>query len=60
MNIQRYFPLALIALLMTTLASCSAIEGIFKAGVWSGVIIVVVVLALIIWVVSKIFGGGRS
>jgi len=60
MNIKRYFPLAIIALLTTTLASCSLIEGIFKAGVWSGVIIVVVVLALIIWLISKIFGGGRS
>jgi cytosine/uracil/thiamine/allantoin permease len=60
MNSKRYFPLAIIALLTTTLASCSLIEGIFKAGVWSGVIIVVIVLALIIWLVSKIFGGGRS
>ena len=60
MNIQKYFPLAFVALLMTTLSSCSLIEGIFKAGVWSGVIIVVVVLALIIWLISKIFGGGRS
>ncbi|CAM4166271.1 hypothetical protein SAMN06265348_105303 [Pedobacter westerhofensis] len=60
MNIKKYFPLALVALLVTTLSSCSAIEGIFKAGVWSGIIVVVVVLALIIWVISKIFGGGRS
>ena len=60
MNIKRYFPLALVALVMTTLSRCSLIEGIFKAGVWSGVIIVVVVLALIIWLISKIFGGGKS
>ena len=60
MNIKRHLPLAFVALLMTTLASCSAIEGIFKAGVWSGIIIVVIVLALIIWVISKIFGGGKS
>lgn len=59
-TIKKHFPLAIIALLMTTLSSCSMIEGIFKAGVWAGVIVVVVVLALIIWVVSKIFGGGRS
>jgi cytosine/uracil/thiamine/allantoin permease len=58
MMTKRYFPLAIVALLMTTLASCSAIEGIFKAGMWAGVIGVVVVLALIIWVISKIFGGG--
>ncbi|WP_432710019.1 hypothetical protein [Pedobacter sp.] len=54
---KRYLPLSLVVLLMTTLTSCSAIEGIFKAGVWSGVILVVIVLALIIWVISKIFGG---
>lgn len=60
MNTKKYFPLAIIALLTTTLASCSLVEGIFKAGVWSGIIVVVVVLALIIWVISKIFGGGRS
>lgn len=60
MNIQKYFPLALIALLMTTLTSCQAIESIFKAGVWSGVIAVVVVLGLIIWLVSRIFGGGKN
>ncbi|MBG6235400.1 cytosine/uracil/thiamine/allantoin permease [Pedobacter sp. CAN_A7] len=54
---KKYLPLSLVVLLMTTLTSCSAIEGIFKAGVWSGVILVVIVLALIIWVISKIFGG---
>jgi len=60
MNSKRYLPLALVALVMTTLSSCQLIEGIFKAGVWSGIIIVVVVLALIIWVLSKIFGGGGN
>jgi cytosine/uracil/thiamine/allantoin permease len=60
MKMTKYFPLALVALLTTTLASCSAIEGIFKAGVWSGVIVVVIVLAVIIWVISKIFGGRKS
>lgn len=40
-------------LVMTTLSSCEIIGGIFKAGVWVGVIIVVAVLALIFWLVSK-------
>ncbi|QQL49501.1 hypothetical protein [Mucilaginibacter ginkgonis] len=44
----------LLALMVMMLSSCSVIEGIFKAGVWVGVIIVVVILALIIWIVSKI------
>jgi len=60
MNIKKYLPLGLVALIMTTLSSCQLVEGIFKAGVWSGIIVVVVVLALIIWVVSKIFGGGSK
>ncbi|WP_165953070.1 hypothetical protein [Pedobacter changchengzhani] len=54
---KKIFPLAIIAFLCTTLSSCEVIGGIFKAGVWSGVIVVVIVLALIIWVLSKIFGG---
>ncbi|MCZ4242632.1 hypothetical protein [Pedobacter punctiformis] len=57
---KRAFPLVLIAFLCSTLGSCQLIEGIFKAGVWSGVIIVVVVLALIIWILAKIFGGSKS
>ena len=34
-------------------SSCQAIESIFKAGVWVGVIAVVVVIALIFWLISK-------
>jgi len=56
---KRYIPLAAIAILCTTLTSCELVEGIFKAGVWSGVIIVVIVLALIIWLISKVFGGRK-
>jgi hypothetical protein len=39
--------------LMLTLESCQAITGIFKAGVWVGIIIVVVVVALILWLIGK-------
>ena len=34
-------------------SSCQVIEGIFKAGVWVGVTIVVVIIALIFWLISK-------
>ena len=40
-------------LLSITLSSCQAIAGIFKAGVWCGVIGVVVIVAIIFWLVSK-------
>ncbi|MES2650409.1 MAG: hypothetical protein V4663_01650 [Bacteroidota bacterium] len=54
---KRYIPLSLIALFCTVLTSCDLIEGIFKAGVWTGVIIVILVIALVIWLISKVFGG---
>ena len=54
---QRHLPLMLVALLATTLTSCELVEGIFKAGMWTGVIVVVIILALVIWLISKVFGG---
>jgi len=42
----------LIVSILICLSSCSAIEGIFKAGVWVGIIAVVVVIILIIWLIS--------
>lgn len=57
---KRIFPISLIVLTCLSLSSCSVIEGIFKAGVWSGIIIVVVVVALVIWILAKLFGGGSK
>lgn len=45
--------------LLTLLSSCTVVGGIFKAGVWVGVLIVVLVLALIIWLVTR-GGSGKS
>jgi len=45
---------------ITLLSSCEVIGGIFKAGMWSGIIIVVIVIALIIWLISKFMGGRRG
>jgi hypothetical protein len=47
----------LILILMTMFyAGCGAIETIFKAGMWWGIIVVVGVIALIFFVISKLFG----
>lgn len=48
----QLFPLLV---LLLSLSSCEMIGDIFKAGVWSGVILVVVVIGLIIFVLRKIF-----
>ncbi len=40
-------------LIVITLSSCQAIAGIFKAGVWFGVIGVIVIIVVIFWLISK-------
>jgi len=53
-KINSFFIAALITFLMVSLSSCAAIAGIFKAGVWTGIIIVVVIIAIIIWIISRV------
>jgi len=36
-----------------SLSSCEAIGNIFKAGVWTGFLLVAVVVAVIIWIVAR-------
>lgn len=52
---KKALPLLSIALICSVLSSCAAIEGVFKAGMWFGIIGVIVVVALVIWLVSKLF-----
>ncbi len=47
----------ILTLLITTLSGCQIIGGIFKAGVWSGIIIVVAVIALIAFLLTR---GGKD
>lgn len=47
---------SLLAILLS-LSSCQLVEGIFKAGMTTGIILVVVVIGLIIFILSKVMGG---
>ena len=47
---------SLLLFVMVSLSSCELIGDIFKAGVWVGVLIVVAILALIIFLISKLSG----
>jgi hypothetical protein len=38
---------------MLMFSSCTVIGDIFKAGVWSGIIVVVLVIVLIIWLIGR-------
>jgi hypothetical protein len=48
--------LFLIVLLAMTLTGCEVVGGIFKAGMWVGIVMAVLIVALIMW----IFGKARS
>jgi hypothetical protein len=37
-------------------SSCQAIGDIFKAGVWAGVLLVVAIVALVIFIISRVMG----
>lgn len=43
------FALALIA----TLSSCQVVGGIFKAGFWTAIILIVLVVVIILWLVGR-------
>ncbi|WP_296618666.1 hypothetical protein [Marivirga sp.] len=53
-KIQPY-QIVLFILLSFTLSSCELLTGVFEAGIWVGILIVVVIIAIIIWVIKKIF-----
>lgn len=48
--------LFLAAILSATmlLTGCEAIGDIFKAGMWVGVIVVVLIVALVLWLIGKV------
>ncbi|MCA0349013.1 MAG: hypothetical protein LCH35_07105 [Bacteroidetes bacterium] len=48
--INKLIVLSLTSLLFT---SCSAIESIFKAGMGVGIFIVIAILAIIVYIISK-------
>ena len=53
---MRKLPIAAIMSMLLFLSSCQVVEGIFKAGVWVGVLIVVGIVALVIFIISKATG----
>ena len=50
------FPVLMtVAMVLVSLSSCELIGDIFKAGVWVGIILVVGIIALILFLLRKIF-----
>jgi hypothetical protein len=43
----------ILAVLASSLTSCELVGDIFKAGVWTGLLLVAVVIALVIWLITR-------
>ncbi|GEP91718.1 hypothetical protein CTE07_33630 [Chitinophaga terrae (ex Kim and Jung 2007)] len=56
LNKMRKLNYFLLVSILFLLSSCEVVGGIFKAGVWTGIIAVAIVLGLIIYFVTR---GGR-
>ena len=55
-NVMKKTPFILellVIIILVSLSGCAVVGGIFKAGVGVGIFAVVVVVALILWLVSK-------
>ncbi|HEX7844807.1 MAG TPA: hypothetical protein VF476_03340 [Chitinophagaceae bacterium] len=49
----KIYSILALFILAVSLQGCAVVEGIFKVGVWFGILIVVVIVGLILWLVSK-------
>ena len=53
MKLNQFPVILFLVLTATMLTGCDAIEGIFKVGMWTGIIIVVAIVALVIWLINR-------
>ena len=53
---KRITRLLMLFIVLISFTGCSVIEGIFKAGIGVGIFIVVAIIAVVILIVSKVFG----
>ncbi len=56
MNTKSRFVHAFLLMVLCSFQSCAVVGGIFKAGVWVGVLAVIVVLGIIIFIITKTTG----
>lgn len=52
-NIKLYYLPLLFVFLTVSMSSCQVIGDIFKAGMWTAVIIIVIIVAIIGWIFSR-------
>jgi cytosine/uracil/thiamine/allantoin permease len=53
MKRSSFLTLLAVAVVIILLPGCQAIGDIFKAGMWTGVFVVVIVIGLIVYLISR-------
>ncbi len=53
MAIRSFLSVFLVLLLAVVASGCTVVGGIFKAGFWSGIIVVVLIVAALLFLVAK-------
>ena len=55
-RLSRYWMLVLLIVAAMSVSGCAAIAGIFKAGMWTGVVMVVILIAVVGFIATRIRG----
>jgi len=50
---------AMLAGALLTLSSCQLAGDIFKAGMWTGILVIVAIVALVVFLIGKMMGGNK-
>jgi hypothetical protein len=57
---NSFLQIAVAVLLSALVSSCEAIGTIFEAGVWSGILLVVGGILLLVFLVTRLMGGKKG
>ncbi|WP_170982747.1 hypothetical protein [Dyadobacter frigoris] len=57
---KAYINILVVFFLVIGLTSCEVVGGIFKGGMWTGAILVIAVIGLVIWLFTKLLGGNKG
>jgi hypothetical protein len=52
--------LSFLLIMSVMLSGCEVIGGIFKAGMWTATIIIVLIIAIVIYIISKVSGRNKT
>lgn len=50
---KKLMTLSFLSMILLMMSGCQVIGDIFKAGVWVGIIVVVIIIALVLWLIGK-------